>query len=615
MKKLLISLLLLFPVIAFSQNFKFAVLTDLHVVEKNQSPLIDLQRSVEQINNTDDLAFVLVTGDLTDNGDRASILKVKDALDKLKYKYYIVSGNHETKWSESGSTDFGHIFGSENFQFEYDGVRFLGFATGPVIRMMDGHVAPQDVKWLKEELSKSPDQPTILVTHYPLLPQDVDNWYEVTDAVRGFDIKTFIGGHYHSNRQFFYDGIPGFICRSNLRDKTDGIGGYTLMEVRSDSIIASECKIGTDPCQWGAFSMKRGVYYTADNSKYDRPDFSMNKTYSGVQQIWMTVNGNSIYSSPVLFKGNVYVADDAGYLNCYGLKDGSKKWNFKTENRIIGTPAVDKGVVVFGSADKNIYGIDAVSGKQLWKITSEEAVLGAVTIEKGIAYIGDSNHTMHAIDIKTGKHVWQYKDVVGYIETRPLVYLDKVVFGAWDEYMYAVDKKTGNLAWKWKGDRPGMLYSPAAVWPVGAHGKIFFSAPDRVLTAIDANTGETVWRTNESMVRETVGLSEDQQRIYSKTMQDSVVCYSTIGDAPNRLWSINVGYGYDHAPSMPVEKDGVVFGSTKNGEIFAIEGKSGKLLWRHKIGNSIISTVYPLSATECLFTSGEGIVGLLRYKK
>lgn len=615
MRRLIISLLLLFPIIAFSQNFKFAVLTDIHVIERDESPLIDLQYSVNQINNTDGLAFVLVTGDLTDNGDKASILKVKNELDKLKYKYYIVSGNHETKWSESGSTDFGHIFGSENFQFQYDGVRFLGFATGPVIRMMDGHVAPQDVKWLKEELSKSPDQPTILVTHYPLLPQDVDNWYEVTDAVRSFDIKTFIGGHYHSNRQFFYDGIPGFICRSNLRDKSDGIGGYTLMEVRPDSIIASEWKIGKEPRQWGTFSMQKGAYYTADNSKYDRPDFSMNKTYSNVQRVWMTVNGNSIYSSPVLFKDRVYVADDAGYLNCYDLKDGVKKWGFKTENRIMGTPAVDKGVVVFGSADKNIYGIDAITGKQLWKITTEEAVLGAVTIQNGIAYIGDSNHTMHAINIKTGKHVWQYKDVVGYIETRPLVYMNKVIFGAWDEYMYAVDKKTGSLAWKWKGDRSGMHYSPAAVWPVGVHGKVFFSAPDRVLTAIDAKTGETVWRTKESMVRETVGLSEDQQRIYSKTMRDSVVCYSATDDVPNRLWCTYVGYGYDHAPSMPVEKDGVVFGSTKNGEIFAIEGKTGKLLWRHKVGNSIISTVYPLNATECLFTSGEGIVGLLRYKK
>ena len=178
--------------------------------------------------------------------------------------------------------------------------------------------------------------------------------------------------------------------------------------------------------------------------------------------------------------------------------------------------------------------------------------------------------------------------------------------------MYALDKATGKLLWTWDGGLTRMHFSPAAVWPVAAQGKIFFTAPDRVMTAIDAGTGETAWRTKESMVRETIGLSEDQTRVYSKTMQDSVVSYSTFGNEPKRLWITNVGYGYDHAASMPVEKDGVVFGSTKNGIIFALDGITGKLLWKHKVGNSLIGTVYPLSASECIFVSGHGLVGLLK---
>ena len=31
---------------------------------------------------------------------------------------------------------------------------------------------------------------------------DVDNWYEVTDAVRPYNVRLFIGGHYHSNRDY-----------------------------------------------------------------------------------------------------------------------------------------------------------------------------------------------------------------------------------------------------------------------------------------------------------------------------------------------------------------------------------------------------------------------------
>lgn len=66
---------------------------------------------------------------------------------------------------------------------------------------------------------------------------------------------------------------------------------------------------------------------------------------------------------------------------------------------------------------------------------------------------------------------------------------------------------------------------------------------------------------------------------------------------------------------MPVEKDGVVFGSTRSGLIFAVDAFTGKLLWKHKVGNSLISTVVPLSKTRCLYTSTEGIVGLLEIRK
>ena len=148
-----------------------------------------------------------------------------------------------------------------------------------------------------------------------------------------------------------------------------------------------------------------------------------------------------------------------------------------------------------------------------------------------------------------------------------------------------------------------MHFSPASVWPVAAYGKVFTTDPQRALTAINIETGETIYRTFQSAVRETIGLSEDKERIYSKTMNDSIVCFSTMTDTPELLWSSNVGFGYEHAPSMPVEKDGVLFGRAKNGLMFALEAKTGNVIWKHKVGNSLISTVVPLSSNNLLFTA------------
>ena len=621
-RRLFISALLvcLLPFMAQAQQvtFRFAQLTDIHLSPSNPNPTEDLLRSIAQINATDSIDFVLVTGDIAEEGDRATMEKVKSCLDLLKVKYYVALGNHETKWSDSGCTAFGEIFGGERFDFEHKGFLFLGFNSGPLMRMAYGHVVPQDIRWMTERMNQyntgDPQQnkPVILVTHYPMIEGDVDNWYEVTDAVRPYNIRLFIGGHYHRNRDLRYDGIPGVLMRSNLRDK-DGKPGYGIYEITKDSIRVYTQRIGEPKKQWAGFSLTES-YYERNGKAEKYPDFSVNKEYPQVKEQWITKTGVGIYCSPAVEKDKVFIGDDMGYLTAYALKDGKALWRFQSGKRIVGTPAVSEGIVVFGSADCKIYGLNAQNGNLLWTVETSEPVLGAVTIDNGTAYIGASDHTFRAINTSNGEIKWTFTGVKGYIETKPLVTDSKVIFGAWDNTLYALNKADGRELWKWTGGLTRMHFSPAAVWPVAAEGKVFITDPQRAMTAIEIETGNTVWRTFQSMVRETIGLSEDGERIYSKTMNDSIVCYSTKGSHPHELWASNVGFGYEHAPSMQVEKDGIVFGSTKEGLIFALEAKTGKVLWKHKIGNSLISTVVPLSGNRILFTATGGEVGLLKFK-
>jgi len=594
--------------------FRFVQLTDLHLSPNNPNSTEDLLRSVAQINAMDNIDFVLVTGDITEEGDRASMEKVKSCLDLLKVKYYVALGNHETKWSDSGCTAFGEIFGSERFEFEHKGFLFLGFNSGPLMRMAYGHVVPQDIRWMTERMEQAgKDKPVILVSHYPMKDGDVDNWYEVTDAVRPFNVRLFIGGHYHANQVHRYDGIPGVLMRSNLRDK-DNKQGYGIYEVTSDSIKVFTQRIGEPAKQWASFSLTE-QYYDRQGKAEKYPDFSVNQEYAKAREKWVVQTGVGIYCSPAVENDKVFVGDDLGCLTAYALKNGKKLWSFASGKRIVGTPAVSQGIVVFGSADRNIYGLNVADGSLRWKVEASEPVLGAVTIHEGIAYVGASDKTFRAIDIQSGRIVWNYDQVKGYIETKPLIADNKVIFSAWDNTLYALDKHTGKEIWKWTGGLTRMHFSPAAVWPVASNGKVFIADPQRAMTAIDLQNGETVWRTFRSQVRETIGLSEDGERVYSKTMNDSIVCYSALTDTPEQVWASNVGFGYEHAPSMPQEKDGVMYGSTKEGLLFALEAKTGKIIWKHKVGNSLINTVVPLNGLEVLFTATSGEVGIIKYKR
>lgn len=592
-------------------TFRFAQLTDIHLSQNNPNPTEDLLRSIAQINATDSLDFVLVTGDITEEGDNATLQKVKQCLDLLRYPYYTVMGNHETKWSESGCTMFSKIFGGERFSFYHKGIQFIGFNTGPFMRMAFGHVKPQDISWIQSTI-KDKKQPVILVTHYPILEGDVDNWYELTDAVKPYNIRLFIGGHYHRNKQFTYDGIPGVLIRTNLRDK-DALPGYGIYEVSPDSIIVYQQRIGEKKQRLCAYSLTNQLF-NHDQKADKYPDFSVNKTYPNVKRKWCVQTGTAIYSSPVVEGNRVFVGDDAGILTAYNLKTGKKLWAYQSGNRIVGTPAAQNGIVVFGSADQYIYGIDAKNGSVKWRIQAEAPVLGAVTIQQGIAYIGSSDHIFRAIDIQNGKVVWTYNNVKGYVETKPLVTNNQVIFGAWDNTLYSLDKHNGHENWRWTGNLTRMHFSPAAVWPVATQNRVFIVDPERALTAIDLTTGATIWRTYQSKVRETIGLSADQTRIYAKTMQDSVVCYSTTATQPQQLWSTNLGFGYEHATSMMAEQRGIVFGSTKEGLVFALDAKTGNLKWKHKIGNSLINTVVPVGRNQLLVTAASGELCLLKYQ-
>lgn len=593
--------------------FSFALLTDTHISNSNPQPLEDLQRSVADINAMPDVDFVIVSGDLTESGDRRALETVKGELDKLRVPYYATSGNHETTWSESGVMDFSRVFGSNRFAFTYDSTFFVGFNSGPVIRMADGHVAPQDIAWLKEQLdsvANHGNSKIIVVTHYPLQNGDVDNWFDVTDVLRRYNVQCIIGGHYHRNLLFDCDGIPDVINRSNLRGN-DSINGYSYITV-TDSIRVSEKRIGQAPVQWLSLPFEQKHYGAPDPAL--RPDYSVNEQYKQVREVWSRQLTGGIYSTPATDGHTLYIGDDIGMMYALDARTGKIEWTFAAGMRIVGSPAVEDGVVVFGSANDTIYGLRTADGTPLWRVPTGQAVMGAATIYKGVAYIGGGDGCMRAIDIHTGEVKWVFDQLKNYVLTRPLVYRDKLYFGCWDTYFYALNLSDGSLVWRWTNGKSNEKLSPASVWPVASDGKIFITAPDRFWTCLDAETGAQIWRTNQYKVRETVGLSEDGKTVYSKCMWDDIVALDAMAREPQEKWVVNAGFGYEHDPCMPLEKGGTLWVGTKNGLLIGMDAKTGQVMWRHKIGNSILNTVLSLSGKECIVTSSEGTITHIRVR-
>lgn len=609
----LLILLLLCPLVAFAEPLHFVWLSDTHVGSPTGEE--DLRATIKDINSQSNLEFVIVSGDVTELGKDEEFELAKSIFDECKIPVHLTPGNHDCKWSESGATSFSKFWGSDKFVFNAGGFTFIAMHEGPVMKMGDGHFAPEDLRWLESTLNEFPkNRPFIFVTHYPL-DEQLDNWYAAIDLLKKHNIQAVLVGHGHANKKMNFEGIPAAMGRSNLRAH-EKVGGYTLVDINNGKMTLTERNPGVgNKKPWHHITLEKHDF-AHDPKQWPRPGYSINSKYPSVKEKWQFNAHYLAAASPGIVNGLAIIGDSSGMVHALSLKNGKTKWEFQTHGPVYSSADTSEGHVVFASCDGGIYSLDPKTGAKQWKYSTLNPIVASPRTADGKVFIGASDHKFRALDLQTGKLLWEFPDLKFYVESRPVVFGGKVIFGAWDNHLYALDENTGKLVWSWSSPRDWINVSPAAFDPFVAYGKIFVVAPDREMTALNASTGEQVWRT-AWQVRETIGVSQDQTRFYVRTMgtldgvSANIVAFATKPDAPTKLWQTDPHYGYDINSAQIIEKDGVVFYGTKNGLVLALDAKTGDIRWQHKLGNTIIHTLAPLSAHRVVATDFDGKTTLL----
>lgn len=633
MKKIIsLTVLCLITLMLAAQNstVKFAFIADTHIAE-GASTNDDLLQCIDDINNRQkELQFVIFAGDITEFGNDEEIFLAKDIIDKLEIPYYIVAGNHDSKWSESGCNTFANVFGYENFEFEAGGIKFLGSNSGPNMRMAPALLPHESLVWLDSIAKVIPrEQPVIFVNHYP---QDTSmlNYFQVLNTLKQTNIQLVMGGHWHRNTILDYDGIPGVLGRAPAAGRTGHVG-YNIVTIANRHISIcerraadSKGKGGETGNAWFTMKMFQEPQFIPDmasgrNNKYALPadfpwmTFDVNSEYPQVEAIWENQDESDIGCGAIHAGKYVLYANTKGVVKALNVATGRLRWSFATGGKVFSTPAVSGSRVVIGSTDGYIYCLSLRKGKLLWKYKCEKSVLGSPVIMNKVVYIGASDNKFRAINLRNGKLLWEYGEVKGFVECKPYADKEQIVFGDWGNSLYSLDPKTGKEQWVWRNKGSRML-SPAAVWPVKSNGKIFFVTPARKCHAIDAHTGNEVWTVDGG--RESIALSKDGSKIFVKNMFNSIQCWSTLSDKPHLEWNIQSGLGYDISPtpsSTIVLKDGreMLIVPTDKGNIFCFDGKNGNLIWKHKISVALINSIEPVGQDKLLISTMDGVVTLL----
>ncbi|MGM9737972.1 MAG: PQQ-binding-like beta-propeller repeat protein [Candidatus Cryptobacteroides sp.] len=605
-------------------SVRFAFITDTHL--SVDSPAVDdFRRCLADVNGYKELDFVIFGGDITDFGTDREIKMARTMMDSLRVPYYVVQGNHDANWSESGCNTFKNEFGYERFTFKAGGWRFIGCNSGPDMRMAPGLVPRETMKWLE---SLEEDEKSIFINHYPM-DSSVLNYFDVTKELKRLDVRFAIGGHWHRDVKKNYQGIPAVLCRSSL--SAGSVPGYTVVRLEGDHISFSERRLYGDTAvefePWCSRTLKRvedSVVYDEDGLPDDYPwmRYSINARYPQVREVWKKVFDANIAAGFAVKNNVAYFPLASGEMKAVSIEDGHEIWSATFPGKIYSTPAVSGNLLVFGCSDGNVYALATSDGKVKWTYKTGKSVLGSPLIMNDLVYIGGSDGAFRALNLKDGKAVWTYTGVEGHIVSTPYGDDSRVVFGSWGRSLYSLDPRTGREQWVWHVKRPSRMFSPASCVPLCSSGRIFVAVPDRKVYVLDAADGKELFRVDGG--RDAIGLSEDGSTVFSKVMFGRAYAFpadvkspSGGGQLPDGLktWEVRDSTGYDIAPTALVEKDGVLYIPTDKGNIVALRSSDGKFLWAHKFSSALVNPIKVLTKkgkSFILASAMDGTVSLMQ---
>ncbi len=583
-----IILLLFISASGFSQkieksgNIKFVQLTDLHVSVGNENDFL-LQNIIKEINNSDN-EFVVVTGDLTNRGADDELKQVHSILGNLKIPYYVISGNHETNWSESAGLTYKKIWGDDRFVFSKGDYLFIGFPCGPYMKMGDGFVKHEDVLWLDKILKdslKNSNKKVLNFAHYPL-DNSVSNYKEVLSVLEKYPTVASFCGHGHTLKKYDFSGLGG-IMGASITSRDGKTRSYNEIIIANDSISVYQKEIA-----------KQGVFkfsVPTKPSKIEIPKDNLETNFSPfIKDI------ASVYSVPCFDKKNLYFTNSIGEIQSINLKNKVLNWKTETGNAIYFSPIIVKNILVIGTIEGNLLGFDKQSGKQKWSIPVGGVLVGSPIVENNKLYTASAT-TFICIDAITGKIIWKNKLPLSYSQGIPLIQGDKIIFGAWDTNLYCLNKNTGELIWKWNnGNDKQVLYSAGNVNIVASKSRLYFVTPERFLTILELQTGKTLLRTSKWKVRESMGKSQDGKWFYAKTMNGELLRLPLTDDLElteenliTQSKILDLKLGYEHNPAPILENNNKIFIGSRKGEVVIVDAEKFEILKQINLGSSSVN--------------------------
>ena len=223
--------------------FSFLVVNDLHSLDTKCRPWFE--KVVKQMAGHDEKpAFLLVVGDLANDGKADQLAAVKEIFAGLKLPVYAVPGNHD--FTDKGERKaYDDLYPDRlNYAFDHGGWQFVALDTTEGTKYQNTTIAADTLNWLDGRLPKfDRKKPLVVFTHFPLgegVRMRPKNAEEVLKRLKPFNLRAAYSGHFHgfTERSVGDAVLTTNRCCAFARGNHDGTKekGYFLVTARNGKL-------------------------------------------------------------------------------------------------------------------------------------------------------------------------------------------------------------------------------------------------------------------------------------------------------------------------------------------------------------------------------------------
>ena len=280
---------------------------------------------------------------------------------------------------------------------------------------------------------------------------------------------------------------------------------------------------------------------------------------AGLSPAWSTNVGYGSSSSgrltviPVVYGNHVFTMDIRGTVIATSLSSGGKVWSTSLKPATEGTKegyggglAVDNGRLIAATGYGRVYALNPSNGKIIWKKNIGSPIRTSPTAAQGKVFVVSTEGQVFCLDAGSGTEVWSKIGSTG--KARILDNVSPAVYGS------------------------------TVVVP--------YSSGDMI--AYDINTGETSLSESlsRSRNRSTLAAMSDPARpvihnnvLYAVSHAGRMI--ATTLNSGDRLWNKNI-----RSMQMPWVSGNTVYVVDVNGQLIALDHKTGKVRWATKLSGA-----------------------------